>query len=1048
MVSGRQVQTKLGAYTQSKTAERWLTSGQTLFNNKGQPIQQRQPYYDSSSNYNLPEEQTQKAIPETSYYDPLGRIIKVETADGFHSKTIYSPWKTTHYDANDTVLESTFYKSNNSKSTLAPAAQDALNKAAKHANTPDIQHLDSQARVFRLEQSTGTEKLVTQHQFDIQGRTLTIIDPRGIVSFNSMVYDMTNQLLAFSNVDSGSQLTIYNVAGNPVHQKTSFHQITQYDALQRPISRTIKGDNGAGLKLNHTVERWVYGTDSEANLIGQCRYHYDSAGIVGFRTYTLHGKPTGKIQRLRKEYKEEANWPESNPTELLEDATIIYKTHWVYDAFGRVTAQTEVDGNQIQTSYHPEGWLKQVSATPNGVAVSKSIEYNAHGQATQITYGNGSVTTQTYDELSFLLKSQKTTVPQANPNLQNTSYTYDPVHNLTRIEDLAQASTITNQQQVQAQSSYTYDAHYRLIQATGREHPALKSFPKNGFSSQPEFLNVNNLDQLQTYTETYHYDLGDNLDQIQHNSHGAVGSLTQNLAISKSSNRAVLQEATTNPAKVDTQFDGNGNLKQLDNARNLSWNYRNNIASVHLIKRDGQANDAEYYVYDSSGQRIRKVTERLKASGVEITETRYLGDVEVKFIYPKAGGLLQKTAERQTLRIKASGEIFVAFYQWTLGQSDKPPQVRYQLENLPGSVNIELNEHSETITYEEYYPYGDTAYLAGKDQVDVKRKRYRFSGKERDAFTGLYYYGARYYAPWLGRWINPDPAGPVDGLNLYAFVGGDPINYYDQDGFAKAPKATAKSKTAAKKKKPIKPKATKKAEPKIVKNTKTKASKKKSNAKKSSKASKSISFAYESDDLSDWSDLSDVEGSVDIFNTKGKSRTARKVSPRTAFLRAGRTKRRLLRDRSKVTPRDMELISIQMGGHDFLITPDKMKRDLAIIRLKTVNGKLMRDGKNKYWSDILTSLNHLAKTKSTGDINNMLYNTLFESAAASKEIAEAAAVLATDISRGSGAEKVIRTLLKSKIPWWVNPKVDHPFAIGGGAQSVRDATNQAKKQKT
>ncbi|MFK0731931.1 MAG: RHS repeat-associated core domain-containing protein [Gloeotrichia echinulata HAB0833] len=64
-------------------------------------------------------------------------------------------------------------------------------------------------------------------------------------------------------------------------------------------------------------------------------------------------------------------------------------------------------------------------------------------------------------------------------------------------------------------------------------------------------------------------------------------------------------------------------------------------------------------------------------------------------------------------------------------------------------------------------------------------KHYRYSGKERDAATGLYYYGARYYAPWLGRWMSCDPAGTVDGLNLYAFVGGNPTSFTDISGEAR-----------------------------------------------------------------------------------------------------------------------------------------------------------------------------------------------------------------------------------------------------------------------
>uniref|UniRef100_UPI0013DAE647 RHS repeat-associated core domain-containing protein n=1 Tax=Stenotrophomonas maltophilia TaxID=40324 RepID=UPI0013DAE647 len=60
-------------------------------------------------------------------------------------------------------------------------------------------------------------------------------------------------------------------------------------------------------------------------------------------------------------------------------------------------------------------------------------------------------------------------------------------------------------------------------------------------------------------------------------------------------------------------------------------------------------------------------------------------------------------------------------------------------------------------------------------------KTHRYSGKERDA-TGLYYYGYRYYQPWAGRWLSSDPAGTVDGLNLFRMVRNNPVTLRDDDG--------------------------------------------------------------------------------------------------------------------------------------------------------------------------------------------------------------------------------------------------------------------------
>ncbi|MDC0747110.1 M91 family zinc metallopeptidase [Polyangium sp. rjm3] len=86
------------------------------------------------------------------------------------------------------------------------------------------------------------------------------------------------------------------------------------------------------------------------------------------------------------------------------------------------------------------------------------------------------------------------------------------------------------------------------------------------------------------------------------------------------------------------------------------------------------------------------------------------------------------------------------------------------------------------MSYEEYHPYGTSAYHAMASGVEVSAKRYRYTGKEKDQETGLYYHGARYYAPWLGRWTSADPAGMVDGPGLYNYAVCDPISLHDPTG--------------------------------------------------------------------------------------------------------------------------------------------------------------------------------------------------------------------------------------------------------------------------
>jgi RHS repeat-associated protein len=97
---------------------------------------------------------------------------------------------------------------------------------------------------------------------------------------------------------------------------------------------------------------------------------------------------------------------------------------------------------------------------------------------------------------------------------------------------------------------------------------------------------------------------------------------------------------------------------------------------------------------------------------------------------------------------------------------------------------METNETGQVISYEEYHPFGTSAYRVAKSGTDLSLKRYRFTNKERDDETGLYYFGVRYYAAWLGRWTSSDPGDFVDGLNMYVYVRNNPVNGVDELGYS------------------------------------------------------------------------------------------------------------------------------------------------------------------------------------------------------------------------------------------------------------------------
>jgi RHS repeat-associated protein len=123
--------------------------------------------------------------------------------------------------------------------------------------------------------------------------------------------------------------------------------------------------------------------------------------------------------------------------------------------------------------------------------------------------------------------------------------------------------------------------------------------------------------------------------------------------------------------------------------------------------------------------------------------------------------------------------------------------IRYQFTNHLDSATLELDDQAQIISYEEYFPYGSTSYQAVRNQTDTP-KRYRYTGKERDEENDLYYHGARYYAPWLGRWTGADPMGIDEGLSSYWYARDNPVTLIDRRGMdATTPRRPPKNKRAA-----------------------------------------------------------------------------------------------------------------------------------------------------------------------------------------------------------------------------------------------------------
>ncbi|WP_437895737.1 RHS repeat-associated core domain-containing protein [Sorangium sp. So ce124] len=420
------------------------------------------------------------------------------------------------------------------------------------------------------------------------------------------------------------------------------------------------------------------------------------------------------------------------------------------------------------------GSLSQPTLAQRGTTFVDNIDYDAKGLRERIEYGNGTFTAYTYDPLTFRLSRLKTTRSSDSVVLQNLTYVYDPVGNIVEIGDSAQQTVFFNNAVVSPSARYAYDAVYRLIEAMGREHAGgLSDAPRDQNDLPIQSLpHANDAQALRNYTEQYVYDAVGNLRRMVHQA--GTGRWTRWYAYEETENNQ-LTSTTGDPENGPFRnyaHDAHGNMTLMPHITALTWDENDQLRSTDL-----GGGGVVYYTYSATGQRVRKVWEH---NGL-VDERIYLGGYEVYRRRSGSGLVL----ERQTLHVM-DGARRVAMVETktvdTSGPFTVTPRVRYQLDNHLGSASLEVDGAGLVIGYEEYHPYGTTAYWSASSAAEVSRKRYRYTGKEKDEETGLYYQGARYYAPWLGRWTSADPAGFADGPSLYAYVRGDPVRLVDPRG--------------------------------------------------------------------------------------------------------------------------------------------------------------------------------------------------------------------------------------------------------------------------
>lgn len=810
---------------------RWVGSGWTIFNNKGKPVKQFEPFFDDTHAFRF---NHQVGVSSTLCYDPTERVIATLHPNHTWEKVVFDPWRQESWDVNDTVLiadpktdpdAGEFFQrlsdtdylptwhAQRQGGALGAHEQAAAVKTTMHTATPSIVYSDSLGRSFltvahnRYERngSTVNEQYVTRVVFDIEGNQREVIDAKNriVMRYN---YDLLGTRIYQASMEAGERWILNDVTSKPIYAWDSRnHRFrTAYDPLRRPTGSFLS-EGGASEKL---IGQTVYGEsqpDPEAkNQRGKVVTLRDQAGVVTTEDYDFKGNLLQTKRELAGDYKTTIDWltaPALEPESFAGSTT--------YDALNRPMTVTSPDGSIYRPRFNEADLLEKVDVNLRGAASATpfitNINYDAKGQRERIEYGNGAHTDYTYDPETFRLTRLRTTRPSGlnglagqlfndSAVLQDLRYTYDPAGNITRIADESLRTLFHDNQRVEPVGTYIYDALYRLIEATGREHigqstldPSLREdyrdYPFAGFDAHP-----NDAQAVRNYREEYAYDSVGNFDTMKHRAANGdwtrtyfyeddsliEGAAQQGNRLSRTTLGQFITESYTH--------DGHGSMTSMPHLSVMEWDFKDQLhASQQQVVTNGPG-EKTYYVYDAAGQRARKVTER--ANGTRKQERSYLGGFEIYREFDGTGNAI--ALERESLHLMDDKQR-IALVETKTVEAQSPisnptPQVRYQLSNHLGSASLELDQDVALVSYEEYHPYGNTSYQAGRSAAEVSLKRYRYTGMERDEETGMNYHGARYYAPWLGRWSSSDPLGIADGIDVYAYCRNNPIVLLDISG--------------------------------------------------------------------------------------------------------------------------------------------------------------------------------------------------------------------------------------------------------------------------